>query len=80
MSQQGLTKKRPVNLTVSEVALNEAEALSINISREAEAGIVAAVKRVNEQKWLKENEAAILAHNTRVEKSGTLLTPAWAKS
>ena len=72
-------RRRPVNLTLPEDLLSEAKTLNVNASREAEAGIRSAVKKAREQEWLKANRAGIDAHNKRVEKSGPLLTPSWAK-
>lgn len=72
-------RRRPVNLTLPEDLLSEAKTLNVNASREAEAGIRMAVKKAREEEWLKSNRAAIDAHNKRVDKSGPLLTPSWAK-
>ena len=72
-------RRRPVNLTLPEDLLTEAKTLNVNASREAEAGIRMAVKKAREQEWLKKNRGAMDAHNARVEKSGVLLAPSWAK-
>jgi len=72
------SKRRPVNLTIREDVLKEAKALNLNASKAAEIGIIAAVKQAQEREWLKNNRDAIFAHNKRIDKAGTLLTPAWA--
>jgi antitoxin CcdA len=72
-------KRRPVNLTLPDGLLKEAKALNVNASREAETGIRSAIKRAQAEKWLKDNQAALLAHNERIEKSGPLLVPGWAQ-
>ncbi len=73
------SKRRPINLTIRADVLEEAKSLGLNTSQAAESGIVAAVKKAREEEWLKNNQAAIAAHNSRVEKHGLLLTPAWAR-
>ncbi len=76
-SHQEVPKRRPVNLTVREDVLDEAKSLQLNASKAAEAGIISAIKEARAQEWLEVNEMALKAHNVRVEKSGTLLTPDW---
>jgi len=39
----------------------------------------ATIKQTHEQEWLKKNGKALLAHNKRIDKSGPLLTPVWAR-
>ena len=72
-------KRRPVNLSIREDILSEAKALKLNASREAEAGIEAAIRQAREANWRKENHEAIAAHNQRVSESGPLLVPDWAE-
>lgn len=76
-SHQKTAKRRPVNLTVREDILDEAKALQLNASKAAEEGIINAIKEARAQEWLESNQVALKAHNTRVEKSGTFLTPDW---
>lgn len=71
-------KRRSVNLTISEDVMEAARALELNTSRAAEAGIIEAIRQARAEAWRRENEAAIEAHNARVEKDGVLLTPDWA--
>lgn len=71
-------KRRPVNLTIREDILRDAKDLNLNASKAAERGISNAVREARAQSWLDDNKQAIMAHNQRVEKEGTLLTPDWA--
>jgi antitoxin CcdA len=77
ISKQNVSKRRPVNLTIREDLLENAKALNLNTSKAAEAGIEDAIKKIQASKWLESNKEAILAHNLRVEKEGTLLKPDW---
>jgi antitoxin CcdA len=77
-SRTSTGRRRSVNLTISEDVMEAAKALELNASRAAEAGIIEAVRQARAQAWRRENEAAIEAHNARVEKDGVLLTPDWA--
>jgi len=70
-------KRRSVNLTIREDVMEAAKALELNASRAAEAGIIEAIRQARAESWRRENEAAIEAHNARVEKDGVLLTPDW---
>lgn len=69
--------KKPITLTVRSGLVKEARSLGVNTSQAAEDGIAAAVKRAKESAWLAENADAIRAHNERIDKQGTLLTPIW---
>ena len=77
LSEQELSKRRPVNLTIREDILNEAKSLKLNASKAAEAGLIHAIKETHAREWLKTNKKALLAHNQRVEESGTFLKPDW---
>ncbi len=72
-------KRRPVNLTIRQDIIEEAKGLKLNASKAAEAGLIKAVRQEKERLWRSENALAIKAHNTRVEETGTLLTPTWSK-
>lgn len=76
-SHQEISKRRPVNLTVREDVLDEAKSLHLNASKAAEIGIINAIREARAEEWLEESKIALKAHNVRVEKSGTLLTPNW---
>lgn len=78
-SRHSSAKRRPVNLTIRADVLEEARALKLNTSQAAETGIIAAVREKHEQKWLKDSQSALQAHNRRIDRSGPLLTPGWAR-
>ena len=73
------SRRRPVNLTIREEVLTEAKSLNVNASQAAEVGILDAIKKAREQEWSQNNQKALIAHNKRIKKDGTLLTPDWAK-
>jgi antitoxin CcdA len=77
-SDQELSKRRPINLTIREDVLKEAKSLKLNASKAAEAGLVHAIKEARAREWLEVNKQALIAHNKRVEKEGTFLKPDWA--
>lgn len=70
-------KRRPVNLTIREDVIASAKALGLNASKVAEAGIIEAVRKAQEQAWLSENKSAIVAHNERIEREGLTIQPYW---
>ena len=71
------SKRRAVNLTIRTDLLVEAKTNNVNASRAAEAGIAAAVKTAKEEAWLRNNRAALDAHNERIRKHGLLIKPYW---
>ncbi len=73
------SKRRPVNLTIREDVLEAAKMLKLNASQAAERGIIRAIRQAQEDDWITTNKPALIAHNSRVDKDGPLLTPAWAK-
>ncbi len=75
--EHGTSKRRPVNLTIRKDILEVAKMLKLNASQAAETGIIQAIRRAQEDDWIKSNKAALMAHNNRVEKDGPLLTPDW---
>ncbi|MEK7264488.1 MAG: type II toxin-antitoxin system CcdA family antitoxin [Pseudomonadota bacterium] len=72
-------RRRSVNLTIPEDIMAAAKKLGINASKAAEAGLRQEVKKKLGEQWLAENQSALNAHNKRVEKQETLLTPDWAR-
>lgn len=74
----GKSRRRSVNLTIREDIMATAKSLGINASQAAEAGLRLEVEKRLAERWLVENSKALDAHNARVEKHGTLLTPDWA--
>ena len=71
-------RRRSGNLSTREDICDAANALSLNASKAAEAGIAAATRKARAAQWREENKASLNAHNARVEKDGVLLTPDWA--
>lgn len=71
------TGKHRISVTIRADLIEEARGLHMDISRAAEAGIDAAVKKAKGDAWLIENKAAIEAHNERIDRSGTLIKPIW---
>lgn len=72
-------KRRSVNLTIPEDVIKTARELQLNASEAAEAGIRRAIAEKQAEQWLRQNQPALNAHNSRIETEGTLLTPDWAK-
>ena len=77
-TENSQSKRRSINLTISEDVIKTAKSLKLNASKAAEVGIQNAIKKAQEQQWLAENRDSLQAHNKRIEKFGTLLTPDWA--
>ena len=64
------TARKPTNLTLDADLVSEARALNINVSRAAENGLEAAIRKERERRWLEENAEAIQSSNDWVEKNG----------
>ncbi len=62
--------RKAVNLSMDRVLLEEAKALEVNVSRAAELGLKAAVKKAKEDQWLAENMAALDGYNQYIEENG----------
>ena len=62
--------RRAANLSIDADLLAEAKALSVNISRAAEAGIDRAVREEKERLWKEENRESIEANNRYFEEHG----------
>jgi antitoxin CcdA len=73
----GTSKRRSVNLTIRSDVMETVRALHLNASKAAEAGMLQAIREVQEKQWLADNQAAFAAHNERVDTKGVLLTPDW---
>lgn len=65
----GVTR-RAKNLTLDIHLLAEAEELKINVSRAAESGLAAAIRKERERQWQEDNAEAIRSSNEWVEKNG----------
>lgn len=62
--------RKAANLSIDADVLAEAKALSVNISRAAEAGISDAVRKEKERRWKEENREALESWNRWVEENG----------
>ncbi len=62
--------RRPTSMTLDKALLDEARALGVNISRAAEAGIAAELKKARAEAWKRDNAEAIAASNDYIEKHG----------
>lgn len=62
--------KLRTSVTADARLLAEAKSLGVNLSRAAEAGIEAEVKKAREAQWRAENAEAIRSSNEYVEKHG----------
>ena len=70
-------RRRALNISVRADLIEIAKSLDLNTSQAAEAGIAAAVKRAQEEAWVEQNQAAIKAHNERIDEQGPSLKPSW---
>lgn len=66
----GAQARKPTNLSLDRDLLDAARALDINVSRAAEAGILAAVRMARAETWKRENAQAIASSNSWVEANG----------
>jgi antitoxin CcdA len=62
--------RRATSLTFDSALMEEAKAYKINVSRAAEAGIAAAVKKARTEAWQRENAEAIQNYNDYIAKHG----------
>ena len=62
--------RRSTSVSMDRDLLDEAKALGVNISRSAEAGIAAAVRKARGERWREENAAAFDSANKWVEDNG----------
>lgn len=70
MTKHQPIQRRATNVTLDAALVADARELGINVSRECETGLAAAVKRAREEQWLAENAEAIASSNAYVEKHG----------
>jgi antitoxin CcdA len=62
--------RRATSLTLDAAMLDEAKTLGLNISRAAEAGLAAELKKARTEAWKRENAEAIAAYNQYIEENG----------
>ncbi|WP_424929777.1 type II toxin-antitoxin system CcdA family antitoxin [Amaricoccus tamworthensis] len=65
-----IQSRKPTNLSLDSSLLSEARALKVNLSRAAEEGVRAAVRRARSEQWKAENAAALESSNAFVEMHG----------
>ena len=70
MSEVAESRRKATNLSLDADLIRDAKALSVNVSRAAEAGIARAVAEEKARLWKAENAEAIEAWNDWVEKHG----------
>jgi antitoxin CcdA len=74
MKNEAPSIRKAANLSIDAHVLAEAKALSVNISRAAEAGISDAVRQEKERLWKEENRGALESWNRWVEENGIPLS------
>ena len=67
-------RRKPTNLSLDDALLSEARALEVNLSRAAEDGIRAEVRRAQAQHWHQENAEALASSNAHVDEHGLPLS------
>lgn len=70
MKNEAPSIRKAANLSIDAGVLAEAKALSVNISRAAEAGISDAVRKEKERRWKEENRETLESWNRWVEENG----------
>jgi antitoxin CcdA len=68
-----MADRRSTSLTLDRDLLDEAKELGVNISRAAEAGVLAAVKAERARRWKVDNAEAVAAYNKWIEENGVPL-------
>ncbi len=69
-----MADRRSTSLTLDRALLDEAKELGVNISRAAEAGVLAAVKAERARRWKIDNAEAVAAYNKWIEENGIPLS------
>lgn len=70
MKNEAPSIRKAANLSIDAALLAEAKALSVNVSRAAEAGIAEAVRKEKERAWKEVNREAIEGWNRYFEEEG----------
>ena len=63
-------RKKPTNVSIDEALLTAAKANGINLSQTLEEALAAKLRRLEQERWLEENQEAIEHYNQRVAKYG----------
>ena len=64
------TQRRPTNVSLDRVLVEEARALGINLSQACERGIIEQLAKTRTERWVDENRAALASSNAFVEAYG----------
>jgi antitoxin CcdA len=64
------TQRRPTNVSLDRVLVEEARALGINLSQACERGIIEQLAKTRAERWVDENRAALASSNAFVEARG----------
>lgn len=67
-------KRQSINLYLDRSLVHEAKELGVNISRNCDDALRAAIKREREERWKTENAEAVRSFNDFVEKNGIPLS------
>lgn len=67
-------EKTPVNLRIPAALKEKARALGVNLSQTLEKTLEKEIRRRERAAWLEKNQAAIEAHNQRIEARGPALS------
>ncbi len=70
MDVKSSRRRRGTNLTIDPILVSESKAAGLNLSKIAEEAIRTALRRKQQEQWLKENAEAIAANNRRIEERG----------
>ena len=63
-------RKKPANLSVDSVLLEEAKRMKLNLSQIFETGLYSAICQRRREEWLQNNRAALDAYNEHIEADG----------
>lgn len=72
-------RRSPINLTIREDLMTDAQMLGIDPSEAAEAGILDAIYEAKRDVWRSENKEAIEAYNAEIRQRGVALPPIWGE-
>ena len=64
------TRSAPTNVSLDAALVAEARELGVNISRASAAGLEIAVAKARAERWVQENQAALLSSNAYIEAHG----------
>ena len=62
--------RKPINLSLDPMLVEEARSLGVNLSRAAEQGVSEALRQAKAEAWNRENAEAIRSSNEWIERNG----------